>query len=216
MAPTGRTGRAPEQSRGIYTVRKITVLLVLGTLCQSAGASVIDFEALRSAGSDSPTVGASYVERGFLLTDAEFATDGLGSPFHLGGSTYLYSDVPDSTISLTHTLGYTFSISAIDLVEFITGGNVSVTFTGNRADNSTVQQTFTLDGLPGFETFTFDPRFRNLVSVRWDDSADFHAFDNIEVAVPAPATILLLGSGTLVFGARRRERQRRPPPDRRG
>ena len=190
----------------------VPLALALGALGQPVCAcpTVIDFEALATPGSDSPTVGISYAEKGFLLTNDQLATDGLSSPYYLGGSTYIYSDIGGSTITLTNTLGHAFSMQSIDLAELLGFGNVSVTFTGTKADTSTVQQTFTLDGLLGFETFAFDPSFNKLVSVSWDDTADYHAFDNISVSVPAPAPILLLGPGLLgVFGIRGKRSQLR-------
>ncbi|AFL74558.1 PEP-CTERM sorting domain-containing protein [Thiocystis violascens] len=189
----------------------LPLALVLAALCQTVGASPvtvnIDFEALATNGSDSPTVGASHAEQGFLVTNDEFATDGLTSPFYLGGSTYIYSDTPNSTISLINTQGFAFSMQSIDLAELM-DFDVSVTFIGTKADTSTVQQTFTLDGQSGFETFAFNSDFDRLASLSWGQTADFHAFDNInlEVTVPAPATILLLGSGLLGFFSLRGKR----------
>ena len=71
-------------------------------------------------------------------------------------------------------------------------------FTGTRADNSTVMQTFTVDQVGFFfRTFTFTG-FTNLVSVKWQQppfasapgSPGLHQFDNIQVVpVPEPGAL---------------------------
>jgi hypothetical protein len=49
-------------------------------------------------------------------------------------------------------------------------------------DSSTVTATFNLDGVFGFETFTFTG-WDNLLGVTWVQTADYHQFDNIVVSV---------------------------------
>jgi hypothetical protein len=101
---------------------------------------------------------------------------------------------------LTQVGGGAFTLSSIDLNGF--GGIVPVTFTGTRADATTVSQTFTTDALfSTLETFNFT-KFTNLASVSWVQVAPYHEFDNINVSaasatsVPEPFTVL----GT-IFGA---------------
>ena len=86
-----------------------------------------------------------------------------------------------------------------------------VTFIGTLADGATtVEQTFTLDGTFGPQTFFFDDDFTDLLSVSWKQQGNIHTassqwyqFDNIrldegrQAAVPEPATMLLFASGLL-------------------
>ena len=192
------------------TMKKLIVMLALivGALSQSgpAAAVTLDFESLSSPGNTSPTVGPSYSEKGFTLTTTStFATDGLSSPFFLGGSTYIYADT-QANISLSNAKGLAFSLQSIDLAEFLGTGNVQVTFTGTKANGAQVMDVFTLDGNPGFDHFIFSPTFSNVVSVSWANSPDYHAVDNINASpVPLPASVWLLGSALAgLVGLRRR------------
>ncbi|RCJ24512.1 hypothetical protein A6S26_18245 [Nostoc sp. ATCC 43529] len=78
----------------------------------------------------------------------------------------------------------------------------TVTFVGVKADSSTISNTFTLNGIKGFQTFNFT-NFTNIISTSWQQVSPFHQFDNIVISdsttttVPEPTSIL----GLLSFAA---------------
>ena len=174
------------------------VLCGVGT----AHAATIDFDSLGQAGGGFILVGSPYAEDGFRLTAAGgfFRMWRDAHPYYPGSPAFT-SPTPNDTITLTEIGGATFNILSIDLSEAVNlgGQNVSVTFVGTRADTSTVNQTFNLDGSFGPETFAFTG-FTNLVSVSWVQSPDYHQFDNVVVA-PEPGTLALFAIGALGLAA---------------
>jgi hypothetical protein len=158
-----------------------------------AHAVVLDFNELPNTFT---SIGNSYTNQGFTIAS------GLGTRGNLS-TTSLFIESVGATASLTKVGGGAFDLSSIDLA----GNNndptpVPVTFTGQKADNSTVSQIFTTSGTLTLNTFNFT-NFTNLVSVNWaQDVFPYHQFDNINVsaasatAVPEPFTVL----GT-IFGA---------------
>ena len=151
-------------------------------------------------------VGTTYTESGFTVSQvgtqrAPLAVWGTQTSQY-PGSTALFNNTPNGVIRLTQFGGGAFDLSSIDLTSLVGNNSVPVSFTGTRADNTTVTQSFTTDAvLSTLETFNFN-NFTNLVSVDWSQASPYHQFDNINVsaaattAVPEPFTIL----GTL-FGA---------------
>lgn len=186
------------------------VALLFGMAC-AAEAAVLDFESLRHDDDQIAAHGATYEEDGFRLTntadDPSFATFGTGMDGLFTGSTALFNDNWEGTTVLTRTDGGWFRLNSIALAElYPLEEPYAVTFTGLLGDGSTVSQSFTLDGLFGAETFTFDATFTNLVSVSWLQSDYFHQFDNIDASpVPEPSTLLLFGAGLLAVAAGRRK-----------
>ncbi len=98
----------------------------------------------------------------------------------------------------------------------------SVSFTGFKADNSTVTKSFTTNlNLFDLETVDFSSNnFTNLVRVEWSqDLLLLHQFDNINVsvnsstAVPEPFTLLgtLIGAG---YGVALKRKLAKSPQDR--
>jgi hypothetical protein len=59
-----------------------------------------------------------------------------------------------------------------------------VTFVGNKATGGTVSQSFTMDGLLGFQTFNLTG-FDNITSLTWLNTGSspnsYHQFDNVQV-----------------------------------
>jgi hypothetical protein len=169
-----------------------------------AQAVVMTFESLAVNSAFFNNAGSTYTESGFTVVSQPptFLAWGTLSTFY-PGSTALFSNTSNSNIRLTQVGGGAFNLSSIDLTNAL-GDNVPVTvsFTGTRADSSTVAQSFTTDNVVRtLETFNFT-NFTNLVRVDWAQGSVFHQFDNINVsaaattAVPEPFTII----GTLVGG----------------
>jgi hypothetical protein len=159
-------------------------------------AVIMDFNSLPNISASLGTT--AYTENGFTLTDLKnnvgFYTTGNLS------STALYNASVDIRTRLTQVGAGSFTLSSIDLTSLAGDYSVTVTFTGTRADTSTITQSFTTDTvLSTLETFNFTD-FTNLVSVDWNQNGSYHQFDNINVssstAVPEPLTVL----GT-IFGA---------------
>ena len=163
----------------------------LVTTSLTAPSVVIDFETRAHDGTVVFT-GDPYNEDGFTLNNistegSDFFVVGSGDPRHFGSASFGNSFPGDATQLMREGGGEfkTFDMLSIDLAENELPGQPNVTFFGIRsAGLPPVQQTFTLDGIAGGETFVFNPSlFSNLISVTWDqgDSASAHIFDNIVV-----------------------------------
>ena len=173
-----------------YLNRNLLCTLGLLALFISAEAqsAVIDFQSLESAGEGAGEFLSKYTEEGFTLTAVSsnfsyWQTEDV----NYADSTALFGFSSNSPITLT---GGTFTLTSIELSElFLGGGPSTVTFTRDGGHS----QTFTLDGVFGFETFTFDSGFVGATSVSWVNGSFGHQFDNIVVAaVPIPTTFWLL------------------------
>jgi hypothetical protein len=119
---------------------------------------------------------------------------------------------------LTAAANAPFTLDSIDLAQYNTPqtpGTFTVLFTGTRADNSTVTETFTVNrvaGTPILQTFNFSG-FTNVVHVDFTQGVTGssltgagYQFDNVVInetsAVPEPGTMLLSVfalAGTLVL-----------------
>jgi len=146
--------------------------------------------------------GETVSEDGFdLLTDAAFGGFAAWLPGTANdtGSNSLFPNQSIASVVLTHGGGSAFSVSAIDLAfsNLAQPGSSGLTFTGTRADASTIDQTFLIDATRS--TFLFAPGFSNLVSLSWShhaDDANSHQFDDLIVeVVPEPTSALLLSLG---------------------
>jgi hypothetical protein len=197
-------------------MKKAILALVIGAVAQccviEASAAVVSFESLASVdGNDA--VGNTYVEQGFRFEDLTagfgFATWGSASDYYTGSTALLNND-DGGTTRLTQVNGAAFTLGAIDLAVMYPGitaeGAVSVTFSGTRADSSTVSQTFVVnDG--AVQTFSF-AGFTNLTSVTWNNDPMYHQFDNLNVtAVPEPGSVAMFIAGLGALGALARRRK---------
>lgn len=193
----------------------LALALALGSLgvAQQAGATVIDFESLVHQDDAVVEVGNVYTEDGFTLTNLTsgfgFSTYGTVNAF-FSGSTALMNDNDAGLTALTRADGGAFTLSSIDLSTMypgLTEDGVDVTFTGVKADLSTVSQTFhVVDGAAA--TFSFLSGFSNLVSLSWTNDAMYHQFDNISVAaVPEPESVALMLAGLGMVGMMVRRRR---------
>ncbi|MEJ0077101.1 MAG: putative Ig domain-containing protein [Alphaproteobacteria bacterium] len=88
------------------------------------------------------------------------------------------------TIRVEHEDGKHFSVQSIDLDTYsaFTGG--SATFTGLKADGSTVTQTFSLDSTQGMQTFQFNGAFTDLTRLDLAPNGNV-LFDNF-ILTPLP------------------------------
>jgi hypothetical protein len=162
-----------------------------------AQAVVIDFNELPNI---YQSIGSNYTNQGFTITASYGATSASFYSYNNLSSTSLYNGFGNGISRLTKVGGGAFDLFSIDL-DSLVGSNTPtpVTFTGTRADATTVTQTFTTDAVANtLETFNFT----NLASVSWTQAYPYHQFDNINVSdasatsVPEPFTVL----GT-IFGA---------------
>ncbi|TCJ11702.1 PEP-CTERM sorting domain-containing protein [Parasulfuritortus cantonensis] len=180
-----------------------------------ANAAVLDFDGLYHDDALVADAGYRYEEDGFRLVNAgdyPFATYGAQVSPEYTGSTALFNDNNNGVTVLTQIGGGAFDLTSIDLAELILGGSsYSVTFTGTTTGGAAVTQQFTLDGLAGSETFSFDSSFSNLTSVVWTNSPDYTQFDNITVAaaVPEPQTYAMMLAGLGLLGTLRRRTGKR-------
>jgi len=112
------------------------------------------------------------------------------------GSTAMFQTFVNSLASLTNDGGNEFNALSIRLSElsstFLFGGPIS--FTGNLAAGGTVTQAFSIDGVFGFELFSFSSSFSHLVSLSWvqglaSTSNPYFQFDDIQsrLYLPSPS-----------------------------
>jgi hypothetical protein len=175
----------------------------------------IDFQSLEQVNGTYNFIGSggsvatTYTEKGFTLDAFDsnnyygFSVWGTLSA-NYPGSTALFNSTIEGFTRLTQVGNGAFNLASIDLTSL--GGNVNVTvgFTGTKADLSTVTQSFTTDNvLSTLETFTFNSDFTNLTQVTWKQDYPFHQFDNINVsavAVPWETDTLSVVGSTVLFG----------------
>jgi hypothetical protein len=194
---------------------------------------VVDFHTIAPMDPLTP-IPTPYTENGFTITtvangapDIPLGMFGPADPGFTGGRSVFIQSGSPSTITLQRSGGGTFDLLSIDLGQFRPGPALAgdVTFTGVRADSSTVTETFQLPstavGQPlVLQTFAFTG-FTDLTSVRWDGGPGvtpfehFHQFGDIELqvgaaAVPEPAALTLFGLGLAGLAGCGWRRRRRP------
>ena len=190
-------------------------ILALGTIvaCQSAFATVITFESLGSGGTNSNSVADGYTESGYQFNNLNHVGDAVafavwqtGNTNDFNGSTALFNNYDSGQTEMTQVGGGGFNVTSIDMscLYLNNPGAFSVSFTGTRADASTVTNTFTLNTPNSVQTFNFSG-MSNVVKLDWTQSSPYHQFDNINInTVPEPASLAVLGLGAFALIRRRK------------
>lgn len=203
----------------------IVVLLTFTTSSSFANSVTIDFQSLEHIGEGYTEHGNSYREDGYTLTAPDFNWDDSTvfissfSSFntlstHYTGNTALTANGGafgfGAQIRLTKDGGGAFNLNSIELAPIFSFDDINVTFTGTRADASTITQTFA--GSSFLSTYSFID-FNDVVQVDWTNPQfrSSHQFDNIVISsgnvstVPLPAAAWLFGSGIMGFLGLRRK-----------
>jgi len=195
-----------------------------------SNAAVIGFEGIAAPGTQTTDNLTNNVFSGFNVFLPHGHYQGIGflqpSPRPGSGSDWLLHDHFSgggggfqAAWELTAVGGGAFSIQSFQASEWedtFTRGNV-LTVTGDLQGGGQISTTFTTDAIFGFESFFFSPAWTNLVKVSFvdlnpDTGFGKLGFDNVVVneqfRVPEPATMTLLGLGSLILaGYRARRRQ---------
>lgn len=199
-----------------YALVALSLMAGIMGVSAESHAYIVNFESLAHADDQIASHGASYLENVYLFTNtATVASSGFAPAFStLGsqvngysGSTALFNDNYGGTTVLTRANNGTFNLNSISLAELLPSDvSFNVSFSGVRTDGTTVARVFTLDGTSGAQSFSFGSDFVNLVSASWNQDADFHQFDDVDVTpTPLPAAFWLLSSGLAgLAGIRRR------------
>lgn len=184
-------------------------ILILATMAASlsAHAVVIDFESLTVTNGWAQTY-SSYSESGFDFVSsgggfAVWATDNTSG--YYPGSTALFNNGGGSNTTMSKTGGGGFDVGSIQLCNAYRDTTAqTILFTGTRADTSQVFNSFTLTDPANMHTFAFTG-MTNIVTLDWLQNSPYHQFDNINTAVPEPATLSALAIGGLALLLRKRK-----------
>ena len=183
----------------------IAVVAGLGFVSAASANIILDFQSLEMVDANIHDWGHHYEEDGYQVDKSgvvfEFATFGTLEGRY-PGSTALFSNEVDATISVSALDGSSFDLVSIDISNLNNNGPITVNFTGNLTGGGSVFQSYTTTGAQNvLETVAF-VGFTGLDSVEWVQIANFHQFDNVTI-VPAPASLALLGLGGLAIRRRR-------------
>lgn len=204
-------------------LRILCVSMCVFIFLPMANATTLTFEELIHEDTSIVDHGAVYTENGFVITNIATEADSGFLPslasvgtlaYEFSGSTALFNDNYGGTTVMTREGGGLFTLSSITLSELYPfdydpefNSEFDIEFSGFFSDGSAISQTFTLDGLVGVETFSFDTGFTDLVSARWLQTPDIYQFDDIKAnPVPEPSSILLFGLGLVYFAGVRRNK----------
>jgi hypothetical protein len=167
----------------------------------------------------------TWSEQGLMFTPSAHLTsnDIFDEGYPYNGGAYIQNIGFPQTLTITSIDAQPFSVFSVDLAEYSTDPPITpvgVTFLGEYLDGSTVDITFTTDGiidgngpLPDFETFYFPTSFSGLRKLTLQSTSfDAYSMDNLQAEViPEPSVISLI-SFAFVFWIVACKNQS-PPPD---
>ena len=188
-----------------YHLMLITLVFLSLASHRADAAVVLDFEDRASSPTFSglSNVGNLYSNSGFTVAALQrpgvtsspvFLVAGQASIVY-AGSTALFTNSDYLTEIRRQDLG-AFSLNSMDISEWNTDVSPrTITFTGTKADLSSVSQSVTLDGTFGFETFALTG-FNDVVRVQWLQTTLSHQFDNVVLdASASPSAVVPEPSG---------------------
>lgn len=208
----------------------VALALAVGLLggARPAAAQTVTFDSLEVPNLTFPP-GGTFVENGIRLHNESLAHWGT-SDSHYAGSAGVFNNAANTLFTLDRVDGAPFSLNRINIAEiYNTGGGrnqTTVRFTGVKLDDSTVEQVFTTDGfntytangVSGYETFAFGGFFSGLKRVEWqvtaaESTSTWAQFDEIVTnasddtsAVPEPGALALFLPALAVVGILKRRR----------
>lgn len=200
-------------------MHKFILTVVVLALSGVANATVIDFDAREST---SLVTSASYSEDGFTFISSDTgssafvswgSTDTGSTTTGYTGSAAMFNNYADETTFLTADDGSAFDLNAIDLAEVYNKDSYAATeviFTATLAAGGSASYTAVLDLVFGNQTVNFGSVFNGVTSVSWDQTYNYHQFDNLVInedagEIPEPVSLAILGFGLLGLGVVRRK-----------
>ncbi len=193
---------------------KLILTVVALALSGIANATIIDFDARESTGL---VTSASYSEDGFTFISTSTNTSAFVSwestHSNYTGSAAMFNNYANETTYLTADNGSAFDLNAIDLSEVYNLSSydaTNVVFTATLATGGTASYTAALDLVFGNQTVIFGSVFNSVTSVSWDQTYNYHQFDNLVIneaagEIPEPVSLAILGFGLLGLGVVRRK-----------
>jgi hypothetical protein len=146
-----------------------------------------------------------YTEKGFSLTPnvGKVRINDAFSPGNMAAQpSFGFGQGMDSSFTFSNEQHWAFNALSIDLLEASDYPDTfGVTMIGTRTNTTIATQTFTLDGIPGAQTFFFSPDFTNLVSLKIAKNAsdrfdvDIVQIDNVQFSVPLAGTQIRTRTG---------------------
>ena len=187
----------------------IAALLVISPI--AVNADVIDFEDV-AVGTGDNVILTEIISGGYLFDSPEDHIHLINDNFDaFNGTTYMAIDRAGGVI-MSALSGAAFSLFALDLAEVIIGSGGSLEVFGSGGQFLSVAFDGIADGagiLNDFQTVLFDGSWVGLTSVTFVSTAtngNIAGFDNIQVNVPEPGFLALLGIGLVGMGLARRKK----------